>query len=135
MAASTRFFYARRSRKPDTVILQLSNPDLNRQIIDAELFMKKSAAELANLRVQLQAQLLNEKAIEAQLEAEATELKLQADRDEALFKMQVGASMNAKISRARSDSLATRLRIEKEKLAIADEARQAQLTAKQAEVA
>ena len=121
--------------RPDTVILQLSNPDLNRQITDAELSMKKSEAELANLRVQLQAQLLNEKAIEAQLEAEATELKLQADRDEALFKMQVGASMNAKISRARSDSLVTRLRIEKEKLAIADEARQAQLTAKQAEVA
>ncbi len=33
--------------KPDTVILQLSNPDLNRQIIDAELSMKKSEAELA----------------------------------------------------------------------------------------
>ncbi len=121
--------------RPDSVILQLSNPDLNCQIIDAELSMKKSEAELANLRVQLQAQLLNEKAIEAQLEAEATELKLQADRDEALFKMQVGASLNAKISRARSDSLATSLLIEKEKLAIADEARQAQLTAKQAEAA
>ena len=121
--------------KPDSIILQLSNPDLNRLITDAELSMKKSEAELANLRVQLQAQLLNEKAIEAQLEAEVTEAKLQADRDDALFKMQVGASMNAKISRARSDSLATRLRIEKEKLAIADEARQAQLTAKQAEVA
>jgi HlyD family secretion protein len=121
--------------KPDTVILQLSNPDLNRQIVDAELSMKKSEAELANLRVQLQVQLLNEKAVEAQLQAESTELKLQADRDDALYKMQVGASMNAKISRARSDSLATRLGIEKEKLAIADEARQAQLTAKQAEVA
>lgn len=121
--------------RPDTVILQLSNPDLNRQIIDAELSMKKSEAELANLRVQLQAQLLNEKAIEAQLQAEATESGLQAERDEALFKEQVGASINAKISRARSESLVTRLRIEKEKLAIADEARQAQLTAKQAEVA
>jgi len=121
--------------KPDSIILQLSNPDLNRRLTDAELSMKKSEAELANLRVQLQAQLLNEKALEAQLEAEATELKLQADRDEALFKMQVGASMNAKISRARSDSLVTRLQIEKEKLAISDEARQAQLTAKQAEVA
>jgi HlyD family secretion protein len=121
--------------KPDTVILQLSNPDLERQAVDAELAMKKSEAELANLRVQLQAQLLNQKALEAQLESDATEANLQADKDESLYKMQVGTAMNAKISRARSDSLATRLKIERDKLGIAEEARQAQLTAKQAEVA
>ena len=57
--------------RPNTVILQLSNPDLDRQITDAELAMKKSEAELANLRVQLQAQLLNEKALEAQLQSDA----------------------------------------------------------------
>jgi HlyD family secretion protein len=121
--------------KPDTVILQLSNPDLDRQIIDAELAMKKSEAELDNLRVQLQAQLLNEKALEAQLESDATQAKLEADRDDALLKAQLGTVMNAKISRAKADSLATRLQIEREKLGIAAEARQAQLTAKQAEVA
>lgn len=121
--------------KPDTVILELSNPDLDRQIIDAELAMKKSEAELANLRVQLQAQLLNEKALEAQLESDATQAKLEADRDAALLKNQLGTEMNAKISRAKAESLATRLQIERERLAISAEARQAQLTAKQAEVA
>jgi HlyD family secretion protein len=121
--------------KPDTVILELSNPDLDRQIVDAELAMKKSEAELANLRVQLQAQLLNEKAIEAQLESDAIQDKLEADRDAALLKAQLGSEMNAKISRAKADSLATRLQIEREKLGIAAEAREAQLTAKQAEVA
>jgi HlyD family secretion protein len=121
--------------KPDTVIVQLSNPDLDRQIIDADLAMKKSEAELANLRVQLQAQFLNEKALEAQLESDATQAKLESDRDAALLKAQLGTEMNAKISRAKADSLATRLQIEREKLGIAAEAREAQLTAKQAEVA
>ena len=121
--------------RPNTVILELSNPDLDRQIIDAELAMKKSEAELANLRVQLQAQLLNEKALEAQLQADATQAKLEADRDESLYQNQLGTLMNSKISRAKADSLNTRLQIEKEKLGIAEEARQAQLTAKQAEVA
>jgi len=120
--------------KPDTVILQLSNPDLDRQITDAELAMKKSEAELANLRVQLQAQLLNEKAIQAQLESDSTQAKLEADRDEALLKAQLGTEMNSKISRAKADSLTTRLKIEREKVGISEEARQAQLTAKQAEV-
>ena len=121
--------------RPDTVILQLSNADLDRQITDAELAMKKSEAELANLRVQLQAQLLNEKALEAQLESDATQAKLEADRDESLYKNQLGTLMNSKISRAKADSLSTRLQIEEEKLGIAEEARLAQLTAKQAEVA
>lgn len=121
--------------KPDTVIVELSNPDLDRQITDADLAMKKSEAELANLRVQLQAQLLNEKALEAQLESDATQAKLESDRDQALLKAQLGTEMNAKISRAKADALATRLQIERERVGISAEARQAQLTAKQAEVA
>lgn len=121
--------------KPESVILQLSNPDLDRQLTDSELATKKVEAELANLRVQLQAQLLNERALEAQLQSDATEASLQAERDRLLLAQGLGASMNAKISKARADSLATRLQIEKEKLAIAEEARQSQLAAKQAEVA
>lgn len=113
--------------KPSTIILQLSNPDIVREIADAELAMKKSEAELANLRVQSQAQLLNERALEAQLESDATQAKLEADRDESLYNAQLGTAMNAKISRGRADS--------REKVGIAEEAREAQLIAKQAEVA
>src|SRR5258707_942783 len=50
--------------KPDSILLQLSNPDLERQVRDAELATKKVEAELANLRVQVQGQLLNEHSIE-----------------------------------------------------------------------
>lgn len=121
--------------QPGTLILQLSNLDLDRQLVDSELATKKTEAELANLRVQLQSQLLNERAIAAQLESDAAEARLQADRDEALLKMDVGAAMNAKISRSRANSLRTRLEIENQKLAISEEARLAQLAAKQAEVA
>jgi HlyD family secretion protein len=121
--------------KPDSILMQMSNPDLERQVRDAELATKKEEAELANLRVQLQAQLLNEDATEAQLQSDLTEARLQAERDEALQHEGIGSAMNAKISRARAESLVTRLQLEKEKLAIAEEARQAQLAAKQAEVA
>ena len=119
----------------DSIILELSNPNVERQLTDADLATKKSEAELANLRVQLQAQLLNEHALEAELQADTTQARLEAERDEALLKQGVGTAMSAKISRAHADSLVTRMQIEKEKLAIAEEARQAQLAAKQAEVA
>ena len=129
------FVHAGSRVTPDLILMQLSNPDLERQVRDAELATKKVEAELANLRVQLQLQLLNEHALEAQLQSDLTEAKLQAERDEALQKEGIGSAMNAKISRARAESLATRVQLEKEKLAIAEEARQAQLAAKQAEVA
>lgn len=121
--------------QPGSILLQMSNPNLERQVRDAELATKKVEAELANLRVQLEAQFLNEHAVEAQLESDLTEAKLEAERDEALQKEGIGSKMTAKISKARADSLSTRLQLEKEKLAIAEEARQAQLRAKQAEVA
>jgi len=75
---------------------------------------KESGSELANLRVQLQAQLLNEHSVEAQLQSDLTEAKLQAERDEALQHEGIGSAMNAKISRARAESLVTRLQLEKE---------------------
>jgi HlyD family secretion protein len=111
--------------RANTDILRLSNADVVREIADAELAMKKSEAELANLRVQLQAQLLNERALEAQLESEATQAQLEAERDESPYAAQLGTAMSAKISRARADSLAARLKIEREKLGIAEEAREA----------
>lgn len=129
------FFHPGAHVRKDSVLMQLSNPALDRQVVDAELATKKSEAELANLRVQLQEQLLNERAVEAQLADDATQAKLEAERDESLLRLKIGSAMNAKISRSRAESLATRLGIEKEKLGISEEARQAQLAAKQAEVA
>jgi hypothetical protein len=73
--------------------------------------------------VQLQVQLLNEKALQAQLQSDATRAGLRADRDESPRKRQVGAAMNANRSRAHANFLATRREIEKGKLTIAEEAR------------
>src|SRR5260370_2668359 len=121
--------------KPNTVILQLSNPDFDHQLVDGELATEKSEAELANLRVQLESQLLNEKALEAQMQSEATASHLQAERDEPLLKMTLRTARYAKISRARAESMTTRLQLEQEKLTIADEAGRAQLHAEQPDLA
>jgi len=120
--------------KPDSIILELSNPDLDQQLLNAEWALKKSDAELANLRVQLDSQFLDQRAIQAQIQSDATQARLESERDDALQKLDIGSELNAKISRARSESLTTRLDIEKQRLAIAEKATQAQLAAKQAEV-
>src|SRR3990172_1322005 len=47
---------------PDTVILELSNPQLDQELQDALLKLKAAEAGLVNLRVQLQNDLLQQKA-------------------------------------------------------------------------
>ena len=120
--------------KPDSIILELSNPDVDRQLLDAEWAQKKSEAEYANLKVQLDSQFLSQRAAEAQMQSDATQAKLESERDDALLKLKIGSDLTAKISRARAESLVIRLQLEKERLAIAEKATQAQLAAKQAEV-
>ena len=46
--------------KADTVILELSNPQLEQELQDAELKLQAAEAALANLRVQMQNDLLQQ---------------------------------------------------------------------------
>src|SRR5713226_6796435 len=84
--------------KPDAVILELSNLDLEQQLVDSEMAMKKSEAEMANLRVQLESQLMTQRSQAAQVESDYTTARLQAERDEALLKLQLVSELNYKIT-------------------------------------
>src|SRR6266853_1439024 len=48
--------------QPDTVILEMSNPELQRDVLDAEYALKAAEANYANLRVQVDSDLMNQKA-------------------------------------------------------------------------
>src|SRR5947207_13293409 len=55
--------------KPDNVILELTNPQLEQQLQDAELKLQAAQAALANIKVQLANDLLATRATAAQIEA------------------------------------------------------------------
>src|SRR5579872_4980419 len=46
--------------QPDTVILEMSNPELQRDVLDAEYALKAAEANFANLRVQVDSDLMNQ---------------------------------------------------------------------------
>ena len=118
----------------DTVILELSNPELDRQVLDAEMQLKKSEAELANLRVQLESQHLNQQADAARIEADFTEAKLRAERDAELVKLGLVSDLNFRISQGSAESWTKRRELEQKRLAMASKAIESQLAAKNAEV-
>jgi HlyD family secretion protein len=118
--------------KPDTVILVLSNAELEQSLLDAEWKLRAAESELANLRVKLQSERLNQQATAATVRSDYHQASLQADRDAELNRLGLLADLNSKLSRAKADELANRDQIEQKRLEIGVEAIQAQLAVQQA---
>jgi HlyD family secretion protein len=116
---------------PDTVILEMSNPELQRDVLDAEYALKAAQANYANLKVQVDSDLMSQKANEAAVRSDYEQAHLQHDVDEKLYKEGI-ASINTKnLSKVREDQLAIRLGLESERTKIAQESAKSRLLASQ----
>lgn len=118
----------------DSVILRLSNPELQQEMEDAELSLRAAEAEYENLKVQLESDVLAQRAEAARIRAEYEEARLQAEADEELYGENLIPEINVKRSRLRRDQLEQRNEIEQERLAKAAETTQARLAAQQAQL-
>jgi HlyD family secretion protein len=120
--------------QPDTVILEMSNPELQRDVLDAEFALKAAEADYANLKVQVDSELMNQKATEAALRSDYEQAHLQHEVDEKLWKEGIGAEVTSKLSKVREDQLAIRLKLESERTAVAVDSARARLQAQQSRV-
>jgi HlyD family secretion protein len=120
--------------KSDSVILELSNPQLEQQLLDAELKLAAAQAGLENLKVQLQNDLLQTKATAANIEADYNKAKMQAQMNEALAKDQLVSELVLKQSNIEADQLGVRNQIAKEQLESKAESMRAQLAVQQSAV-
>jgi len=110
--------------KPDTALLEMSNPELSRDALDADWQLKAAEAEAANVRVKLQKELLDQQAAAATVESDYHQAQLQQETNEGLFKEGLVAEITLKLSQVRARELSTRNEIEKKRLAVyADSAR------------
>jgi multidrug resistance efflux pump len=120
--------------KADTVLLEMSNPQVEQEAVDARLQLKAAEAEYQSLRVRLQSDLMNQKAGAATVNSDYTQAKLQADTDKALYDLGVISGMAYKNSKSKADELTTRNNIEGERLDINQKAIETQMLQQQAKV-
>ncbi len=118
----------------DTVLLELSNPQLEQEAVEAETQLQGALAEYTSLKVRLQSQLLDQKASAATIRADYSTAKLQAEVNEELAKKGLIADLSNKVSKVRAEELETRNDIEEKRLGINAEATKAQLAVQQARV-
>ncbi|HYE76062.1 MAG TPA: HlyD family efflux transporter periplasmic adaptor subunit, partial [Blastocatellia bacterium] len=119
---------------PDTIIIELSNPIVERDAVDAATQLKAAEAELENQKVQVQSQRLNQQAQAATVRADFQQAKIQAEAYETLSKEGLYSDLQTKQARSRAEELATRDRIEQERLAMGVEAMKSQISVYQARV-
>src|SRR5262252_4193332 len=117
-----------------SVILDLSNPQLEQELREAELKFSAAEASLANLKVQSQNEALAQEAITANIEADYKKAVLQVEANEQLAKKGIVADLVLKQSKLDADQLSSRYEIAKKQLASYSESIQARLAVQQSEV-
>ena len=120
--------------KPDTVILELSNPDLMQAVMEAKLAWASAQANFANRKAELESGLLTQESGVANVEAQFKNATLTLQADEQLFKDGLVSELQLKRSRAANDELKNRLTIEQKRLEITRATTQSQLAPQAAEV-
>lgn len=120
--------------KADTILVEMSNPQVEQSAIDAKLQLKAAEAEYQSLRVKLQSDLMNQKAGAATVTSDYTQAQRQADTDKALYDLGVISGLAYKNSKSKADELTTRNNLEGERLNVNQKAIESQLAQQEAKV-
>jgi HlyD family secretion protein len=118
----------------DSVILELSNPQVEQEALNARLALQSAQAALENLRVQLENELLTQQSQTAALDSEFEQARMQAEADEALAKEQLISEITRKKSQLTAETLKKRLALEMQRLSTARQSIEGRLSVQQSAV-
>jgi len=119
----------------DTVILELANPELDQELVDAELALASAHADFDDLSARLDSEVLEIEARVTQVSASLEAARLQSDADKELAGEGLIPELTYKRSKLAADQLAEQFEIEKRLLGRKQASAEARLSAGRAAVA
>ena len=120
--------------KPDTILLELADPQSTQQALDAELSLKSARADLRNVQVKVQSDLMAQKSAAATVNADYNQAQRQAKTDKTLYSLGVISGLAYNSSQGKADELTTRNKLEEQTVDINEKAIESQLAVQQAKV-
>ena len=120
--------------KADTILVEMSDPQVEQAALDAQLQLKAAEAAYQSLRVTLDSALMDLKASAATVTADYEQAKLQGETDKALFDMGVISGLAYKSSKGKADELTIRNNLEMQRIAVNQKAIESQLAEQQAKI-
>jgi HlyD family secretion protein len=119
---------------PGTVLMDLVDPQLQQELLDAQLQLKGAQADYINTRAKVQSDLMDQKAAGATVGADYSQAQLQARTDKSLYDLGVISGLTYSASKGKADELTTRNDLEKQRLTLNERAIETQLAVQQTKV-
>ncbi len=120
--------------EPDTILMDLTDPQLEQELMAAELDLKAATVEYGNLQARLQSDLMTQRAGAATVTADHNQAQKQAQTDKALYDLGVISGLTYSASQGKADELKTRDAIESDRLTVNRKAIATQLEVQQTKV-
>jgi multidrug resistance efflux pump len=119
---------------PETVLLELSNPDVQLEALESERQLTVAQADRVNLKSSLESNRLNQEAAVAAAKAAYQDAKRTAEASKELAEKELISSMEASRAADRVEELETRYKVEEQRLAVITAATDSQIVLQQAQV-
>jgi multidrug resistance efflux pump len=119
---------------PDTILMDLSDPELEQQLLNAQLALKAAQADYKSLQATLQSTLMDKKAAAAQVNSDYTQDQLQAQTDKALYDLGVISGLAYNKSKGTADQLSTQHQLSQQQLDVNQKAIEVQLASQQTKI-
>ena len=113
--------------EPDTIVMDLVDPELQQQLLDAQLQLKAAKADYQNSYARLQSDLMTQKAEAAIVSADQKQAQLQAQTDKSLYQLGVISGLSYSASEGKANELDQRSDIEGQRLTLNQKAIATQL--------
>src|SRR5437867_4012516 len=120
--------------KADTVLLELTNPEIQQAFVDAESQLRAAQANLTTLKVQLEKQMLDQEATLAQAKSDFNKAKMQFEVNDSLGKQGLKSPLEVQLSKITAEDLSSRVALETKRLASNREEAKAKLSAEDEKV-
>jgi RND family efflux transporter MFP subunit len=104
--------------QPDTILMDLADPELQQQLLDAQLQLKAAKAEYINTQAKLNSDLMTQRAGAATVGADQKQAQLQAQTDKSLYDLGVISGLTYSASKGKADELNQRNDLERERLTL-----------------
>jgi RND family efflux transporter MFP subunit len=119
---------------PDTILMDLADPQLQQELLNAQLALKGAQADYKSLQATLQSTLMDKRAAAAQVNSDYTQDVLQAQTDNKLHDLGVISGMTMNASKNKAEQLTAQHKISLEQIEVNQKAIEVQLASAQAKI-
>jgi RND family efflux transporter MFP subunit len=119
---------------PDTILLDMTDPQLEQEVLNAQLALKAAEADYKSLQATLQSTLMDKKTAAAQVSADYSQDQLQAQTDKALYDLGVISGLAYQKSKGTADQLNTQHQLSQQQLDVNQKAIEVQLASQKTKI-